>query len=204
MRFGALVGGLVRISALLAIFVSAEFSISTYSRASDDRARDNQEIACLGLTIYHEARGESERGKLAVGYVVLNRTHSVLFPGSVCGVVQQGGQQHYRCQFTWWCDGRSDQPKDQDAMRESLKLAEEIYYGCTPDPTSGALWYHSTAVKPSWSGSFGPGKRIDRHVFYRGDLNRPVQINASARTSQGCGQRPSTHPPLLTAARSDS
>ncbi len=83
-----------------------------------------QEIGCLALTIYHEARGESELGKLAVGHVVMNRTRSALFPASVCAVVWQGGQQLHRCQFSWWCDGRSDRPKDQAALRESLRLAD--------------------------------------------------------------------------------
>jgi hypothetical protein len=145
---------------------------------------DYHEIACLALTIYHEARGESERGKLAVGHVVMNRTHSVLFPTSVCDVVRQGGQQYHRCQFSWWCDGRSDRPKDEAALRESLRLAEKIYYGYTRDPTAGALWYHTTTVKPSWSESFGPGKRIDRHVFYRGDLDRTARIRASASAGE--------------------
>ena len=61
--------------------------------AASADADDGREIGCLALTIYHEARGESERGKLAVGHVVMNRTRSVLFPASVCDVVRQGGQQ---------------------------------------------------------------------------------------------------------------
>jgi spore germination cell wall hydrolase CwlJ-like protein len=154
----------------------------TASAAGDE----SREIGCLALTIYHEARGESARGKLAVGHVVMNRTRSVLFPADVCAVVRQGGQQYRRCQFSWWCDGRSDRPKDQAALRESFRLAEEIYYGCTRDPTAGALWYHSTAVRPSWSKAFGRGKRIDSHVFYRGDVPRPVQASASSTSQQQC------------------
>jgi len=173
-----LAGLIVTGAAIVALLAAPMASLA----ASAD-ADDGQEIGCLALTIYHEARGESERGKLAVGHVVMNRTRSVLFPANVCNVVRQGGQQLHRCQFSWWCDGRSDRPKDQAALRESLRLAEDIYYGCTRDPTAGALWYHSTAVKPSWSKSFGLGKRIDRHVFYRGDLNRPVQISASMTSS---------------------
>jgi len=168
--------------------IAALFSTPMASWAASADADDGREIGCLALTIYHEARGESERGQLAVGYVVINRTRSALFPASVCDVVRQGGQQRDRCQFSWWCDGRSDLPRDHAALRESLWLAEEIYYGCTRDPTAGALWYHSTAVKPSWSKSFGPGKRIDRHVFYRGDNNRPVQINASVASPGQCAR----------------
>jgi hypothetical protein len=154
---------------------------SAAARADID---DSREIGCLALTIYHEARGESERGKLAVGHVVMNRTRSLRFPASVCAVVQQGGQQPHRCQFSWWCDGRSDRPKDEAALRESLRLAEAIYYGYARDPTGGALWYHATVVEPSWSKSFGPGKRIGHHVFYRGERNRPVRIVASLRAGE--------------------
>jgi spore germination cell wall hydrolase CwlJ-like protein len=162
-------------------------------------ADDGQEIGCLALTIYHEARGESQRGKLAVGYVVMNRTRSVRFPATVCAVVRQGGPQYHHCQFSWWCDGRSDRPKDRAALRESLWLAEEIYHGCTRDPTAGALWYHSTAVKPSWSKSFGPGKRIDRHVFYRGDSNRPIQISAFGTSHEECLHSVPEHTTTLLA-----
>jgi spore germination cell wall hydrolase CwlJ-like protein len=130
---------------------------------------EEQELRCLALTIYHEARGESEAGRLAVGHVVMNRTHNGNFPAGVCDVVQQGGEQLHQCQFSWWCDGRSDVPRDLQALRESLTLAQAIYHGCTADPTGGALWFHTTAVKPSWSASSGPGQRIGQHVFYRGE-----------------------------------
>jgi len=169
------------------------------SLAASTEVDDAQEIGCLALTIYHEARGESERGKLAVGHVVMNRTHSVLFPAGVCDVVRQGGQQLHRCQFSWWCDGRSDRPKDQAALRESLWLAEEIYYGCTRDPTAGALWYHATGIKPSWSKSFGRGKRIERHLFYRGNPNRPVRVNASVTSADECERRAPPRAPTLLA-----
>jgi spore germination cell wall hydrolase CwlJ-like protein len=180
----------------LIVAVAALFAPMTASADADD----GREIGCLALTIYHEARGESARGKLAVGHVVMNRTRSVLFPADVCAVVRQGGQQYHRCQFSWWCDGRSDRPKDQAALRESLWLAEEIYYGCTPDPTAGALWYHATGVKPSWSRSFGPGKRIDRHVFYRGDPPRPVQTSASTISQQQCSRAAPVRTTLLAGS----
>jgi len=176
----------------VATLLAAPFTAS----AAGDESR---EIGCLALTIYHEARGESARGKLAVGHVVMNRTRSVLFPADVCAVVQQGGQHYHRCQFSWWCDGRSDRPSDQAALQESLWLAEEIYYGCTRDPTSGALWYHSTAVKPSWSKSFGRGKRIDRHIFYRGDPPRPVQISASTPSPERCSHAVPARTTILLA-----
>ena len=62
-----------------------------------------EEIECLALTIYFEARGEPDEGKIAVGYVVMNRAQNPLFPEKICSVVRQGGIKRYRCQFTWWC-----------------------------------------------------------------------------------------------------
>ena len=131
-------------------------------------AADNDAVGCLALTIYHEARGEPLLGQLAVGAVVMNRTRSGMFPAGVCAVVEQGGERLHECQFSWWCDGRSDEPHDAEALRQSYTLARSIYDGCADDPTRGALWFHTVGSKPSWSKAFGPGKRIGGHVFYRG------------------------------------
>ena len=48
------------------------------------------EVNCLALNIYHEARNQPFMGKLAVGFVTLNRVKSKEFPNTVCGVVKQG------------------------------------------------------------------------------------------------------------------
>ena len=100
-------------------------------------ASEDTEVRCLALTIYFEARGESELGQLAVGHVVMNRTRDADFPRTVCGVVQQGGEARNRCQFSWWCDGLSDRPRDKSALLASLELAIQIYHGCSNDLTGG-------------------------------------------------------------------
>ncbi len=50
-------------------------------------------VECLALNIYHEARGEPEAGRLAVGHVVVNRALDGRFPKDVCQVVRQGGEK---------------------------------------------------------------------------------------------------------------
>ena len=130
-------------------------------------ADPGDEIRCLALNIYFEARGESETGRLAVGHVVMNRVLSVRFPETVCDVVRQGGElRRYRCQFSWWCDGRSDKPLDKREWRKSAELALAVYWGRTEDPTAGALWYHADYVNPSWRHDFVRGPKIGRHIFY--------------------------------------
>ncbi len=140
------------------------------SQASPARAAPDvrQEVECLALTIYFEARGEPDEGKIAVGHVVMNRASHPLFPHKVCEVVQQGGEKlRFRCQFTWWCDGRSDQPREWRAWQRSKALARRIYWDYSEDPTAGALWYHADYVTPSWRNSLAPGPKIGRHIFYR-------------------------------------
>ncbi len=130
-------------------------------------AEPGDEIRCLALNIYFEARSEPEAGKRAVGHVVMNRVKSARFPGTVCEVVRQGGElRRNRCQFSWWCDGRSDKPLNKREWHKSSELALAVYWGRTEDPTAGALWYHADYVKPSWRKEFERGPKIGRHIFY--------------------------------------
>ncbi len=126
------------------------------------------ELDCLARTIYFEARGEPDEGKRAVGHVVMNRASNPLFPHKVCQVVQQGGEKlRFGCQFSWWCDGRSDQPTERRVWEKSKALARQIYWDYSDDPTDGALGYHAEYVRPRWRGDFARGRKIGRHVFYR-------------------------------------
>ncbi len=125
------------------------------------------EIECLALNIYFEARGEPVVGQLAVSHVVMNRVASARFPSTVCDVIQQGGAlRRYRCQFSWWCDGLSDKPRNRLLWEKSGELALRVYWGKTVDPTEGALWYHADYVKPAWRKEFERGPKIGRHIFY--------------------------------------
>jgi len=125
------------------------------------------EVHCLALNIYFEARSEAEQGQLAVGHVVMNRVADRHYPSTVCGVVRQGGEERlHRCQFSWWCDGQSDKPLNQRAWLKSIKLAIRVYYGHSEDPTDGALWYHADYANPYWSDALVLGDKIGQHIFY--------------------------------------
>ena len=128
----------------------------------------SDELHCLALTIYFEARGEPDAGKLAVAHVVMNRMKDSRFPDTICRVVQQGGEQvRHRCQFTWWCDGLSDRPRNLRIWEKSQSLARTVYWGGNPDPTGGALWYHADYVAPTWAQAFSRTSQIGRHIFYQ-------------------------------------
>ncbi|MEQ8666050.1 MAG: cell wall hydrolase [Rhodospirillales bacterium] len=125
-------------------------------------------LHCLALNIYWEARSEPRDGQLAVGAVTLNRVADPAFPDEVCSVVRDGGERRrHRCQFSWWCDGKRDEPRDSVAWQHAQDAARQIMDGLAHDPTGGALWYHADYVKPAWRTAKTRTAQIGRHVFYR-------------------------------------
>lgn len=121
---------------------------------------------CLARTVYWEARGQPEAGRLAVAHVVLNRARSRAFPGSVCGVVRQGGEAP-PCQFNWRCDGRPDAPRDAAAWRRAQEIALRALSGAEADPSRGATLFHRRGVSPGWARPSWRTAEIGDHLFYR-------------------------------------
>jgi N-acetylmuramoyl-L-alanine amidase len=125
------------------------------------------QVRCLALNIYFEARSETYHGRKAVAAVTINRLRSPRFPKTICEVVRQGGDESlYGCQFSWWCDGRSDKPREGRAWQEAVKMAEQVLRHGVKDPTRGALWYHADYVKPVWRREKVRVARIGQHIFY--------------------------------------
>jgi spore germination cell wall hydrolase CwlJ-like protein len=52
----------------------------------------DQEANCMAVAVYHEARGETLEGQLAVARVIMNRAASGKYPTTWCGVVKQPWQ----------------------------------------------------------------------------------------------------------------
>ena len=134
-------------------------------------------LVCLALNIYHEARDQPFLGQVAVAQVVMNRVDDWRYPDTVCEVVQQGPTYswatHYpvrhRCQFSWYCDGKSDKPRDKDAYDQATMIAHGVYYGNLDDFVEGATHYHATYVYPEWAETKTRTVQIDDHIFYRWD-----------------------------------
>jgi hypothetical protein len=132
----------------------------------------NAERDCLAQAIYHEARGESEVGQLAVANVIVNRARSGKFPSTLCGVIYQNAEKGYhRCQFTFACDGRSDVPGERRAWARSAALAQDVYAEFALGEDVGAipgtaLYYHTTNVRPNWANTYNAVSQIGSHIFY--------------------------------------
>jgi N-acetylmuramoyl-L-alanine amidase len=123
-------------------------------------------VRCLALALYWEAKSEGREGMLAVASVVLNRVAHPAFPSSVCAVVTQGGEQP-PCQFSWWCDGKSDRPTDARAWSLAHRLAKKALADPPRDRTRGALFFHNTSISTPWLRKRVRTAQIGRHVFYR-------------------------------------
>ena len=131
-------------------------------------------ITCLALNIYFESRNQPIEGQIAVSQVVLERVKSEKYPNTVCEVVFQGPTYSWsvnypikdRCQFSWYCAGLSDKPKDEIAWLNSLEVAEKVYYGLT-DTVKGATHYHSVKVDPWWAKYKVKVRQIGDHIFYK-------------------------------------
>jgi spore germination cell wall hydrolase CwlJ-like protein len=112
------------------------------------------------LNIYHEARGESIEGQIAVAQVTVNRASHDYFPDTVCEVVWDEDQ------FSWTNDGRSDRVRDLEAYRIAVNIAEWVLLGKEDDPTNGSLFYHADRVSPFWARKVDFETKIGDHVFY--------------------------------------
>ncbi len=128
---------------------------------------DARQQNCLAQAIYYEARGESQRGQIAVAEVIMNRVRSGYYPNSVCGVVYQGSHRSTGCQFTFTCDGSIDHRPRGRAWDRAQRVATAVMSGYTRPITQGATHYHTLAVNPVWNSGLVETTTIESHVFYR-------------------------------------
>jgi len=126
----------------------------------------SSEQSCMARTLYFEARTQGREGMVAVGWVILNRMHDKEFPDTVCGVVKQG-KQRPGCQFSIWCDGKPETPKNDDDWALAQTVATQMLSNPPADPTSGAMYYHTVDRVPAWAAEHTGTARIGRHVYYR-------------------------------------
>jgi|TARA_R100000656_G_scaffold24384_1_gene21605 spore germination cell wall hydrolase CwlJ-like protein len=136
------------------------------------KAQDD-EFECLVEAIYHEARSEKLIGMLAVAGVILTRKESSNYPDTICGVVHQakkfmGKIIKYKCQFSYWCDGKREEYDDLASALFSSEVAEMSLMGIQLKQTVGCTHYHASHVTPSWASNpnFKAMGQIGNHIFY--------------------------------------
>jgi len=129
--------------------------------ASGTQSHWKQEVSCLATAIYHESRGESLQGQIAVAQVIANRTKSKHYPSSYCKVVYQ------KAQFT---NVRYVKPRYHSrAWSKAMRISINTIQHKLKDPTHGALWYyaHNKIDAPYWIINKRITARIGNHTFLK-------------------------------------
>lgn len=130
------------------------------------------EAHLLAATAWGEARSEGADGMRAVAHVMVNRVGQ-RFGGDLETVILAPKQ------FSVWNVGDPNRPlvrnperyarsgENRETWVAAQQIAREVLSGQSVDPTNGALFYHTRAIRPWWS-RFGEGRQeIGAHVFYR-------------------------------------
>jgi N-acetylmuramoyl-L-alanine amidase len=111
----------------------------------------------LARLIEAEAKGEPYAGKVAVGYVVLNRVTSPDFPNSIKEVIYQSGQ------FTPVSNGTINQP----ASAESKKAAAEAISADRSKGAGSLFFYNPRTATSTWLNTRTTTMVIGNHTFKR-------------------------------------
>ena len=105
------------------------------------------------------------------------------YPNSICGVVHQGPINKWwkrvhnkivpvrnKCQFSYYCDGRSDSTDKWSRTKTWQEVLNATIYLSTLSDfnvTNGATHYHATYVNPAWNKYLRRTVQIQDHVFYK-------------------------------------
>lgn len=140
--------------------------------------QSNTEEFCMAQNIFFEAGIDNLAGMAAVANTVLNRVESEDYPNTICGVIHQGRKDangnmiRNQCQFSWYCDGKTDRIPASENWERAKAVAWDIlntneYRGLA----EGATHYHATYVDPSWASHSDMSEigQIGAHIFYRWD-----------------------------------
>ena len=120
------------------------------------------EANCIAVAVYHEARGESLEGQLAVAKVIMNRAASGRYPASWCGVVKQ------KAQFSFVRAGHLPSvDQGSSAWHKALGVTRLAVANAVESVPSDCLWYHADYVAPSWGRRLTRVEKIGAHIFYR-------------------------------------
>ena len=125
-----------------------------YLGLSSSSGYNSSDVWLLAKLIAAEARGETYRGQVAVGAVVLNRVSHASFPDSISGVIYQKGAFDCVTDSNW-----NVAPTDT-----AKRAAQEALNGW--DPTGGAIYYYNPKTASNgWIRTRPVLTQIGNHLF---------------------------------------
>ena len=145
------------------------------------------DVDILSRTVYGEARGEPDIGRLAVAYVPCNRAaiaalfvaaHGRNHPLYGAGTVASACTAPW--QFSCWNSHDPNLPKlialdlDSEEAQPCVSMALAALGRTAPDPSCGATHYHTAMPPrdgmdwpPGWANGQTPTATVGAHVLYR-------------------------------------
>ena len=135
---------------IIALTLSLYLSVTPISNDRPVTWISNKEFKCLADNVYFEARGEPDRGQVAVARVTLNRAKNT----SICTEVYK-----YK-QFSWTLY-KNNKILDAEAYAEAKINAVKAI-----DFQFPATHFHAVSVRPVWAKQFKRIAQIGNHVFY--------------------------------------
>jgi N-acetylmuramoyl-L-alanine amidase len=124
----------------------------------------DQEANCIAVAVYHEARGETLEGQLAVARVIMNRAASGKYPASWCGTVRQPWQFSFVNPRTGQFPSTN---QSSESWRKAVAITRLAVGNAVPSLSTDVLWYHADYVAPSWGRRLTQASKIGTHIFYR-------------------------------------
>jgi spore germination cell wall hydrolase CwlJ-like protein len=135
-------------------------SLAALVADTDVSSPPDDEARCLATAVFYEARSESLEGQLAVARVIINRSNSSRFGGSLCSVVLQPRQ------FSFVRGGRMPSADTaRPAWKTAIAIARIAIENAWESKAEGALYFHARRVSPGWRRTRLAA--IDNHIFYR-------------------------------------
>lgn len=159
-------------------FVAKKIRHTTTVSVPKKQAIDPSEAKCLATMIYGEARGESERGQIAVAYTAVNRATKK----SVCKVVLAPKQYSVfnnnpalkLAATSIHVEPVQKNSIDEKSWKQAVRVANIVLKKKVEDPTKGATHYLAPELMkkkkyryPKWSKVYQLTAVIDKHSFYK-------------------------------------
>lgn len=170
----------IQIVALLTTFIGVSF-LNSEALAAMTCNRKQSATNCMVCNCYHESRGESFDGMVAVTKVVLSRMEANSHPNTACSVVYEDSQ------FSWTQDRHPNNiSPTRSADKKGLELCKKaVSLAVKEGPNDIIYYYNPKLARPYWARRMTRCGVIDNHAFLvpRGE-SCPKKLGANSKTSQ--------------------
>nr|BFD62133.1 hypothetical protein BdHM001_08140 [Bdellovibrio sp. HM001] len=171
----------IQIVALLTSIIGVSFLNSEALAGSMTCNRKQSATNCMVCNCYHESRGESFDGMVAVTKVVLSRMEADSHPDSACGVVYEDSQ------FSWTQDKYSNNinPSREEDIEGLEQCKKAVSLAVSEGPNDIIYYYNPDVARPYWARHMTSCGTIGNHRFLvpRGE-SCPKKLGANGKTSQ--------------------